>query len=267
VPYIQFGGEVRPRRPLGQYELRAVVKGYAVDVQAYFGTRRPTEAMLAEAQRQLDRLVVSPDRGSPGPTAARAPVRGSEVTIAFQRYYDAGNRIWRMRFYGTISSGAANEYVVVLQQRCGSTSSTGVAGASTVAGGSWEVVADRAYGSAVYRARWNDQLSSPVSFRPAIDTRLSKLGRGRYRVTVSTFDPVGNPQSMKGRLVELQRLASGAWTRVRSARLTAGKGDAYLRSFSATFTVTTRGLTLRVLVPAKSAAPCYAAAVTKTFSS
>ena len=58
APYIAWGVQVRPARPLGQYQLRATVNGQLVDVQIYFGTENPLPHVLAAAQRQLDRLVV-----------------------------------------------------------------------------------------------------------------------------------------------------------------------------------------------------------------
>ncbi len=100
VPYIRYGGEVRPKRPLGQYELRATVEGYEVEVQAYFGTREPASAVLADAQGQLDRLVVSPEGELPAGGTPRAPARGEAVTLAFQRYYDASCTCYKVRFFG-----------------------------------------------------------------------------------------------------------------------------------------------------------------------
>jgi hypothetical protein len=67
---------------------------------------------------------------------------------------------------------------------------------------------------------------------------------------------------MKGRAVELQRLVGGQWRRLRSARLAPFRGD-----FAATFTVRRRGLSLRAVVPARSAAPCYSATASATFTS
>jgi hypothetical protein len=64
-PLDQFGTQIRPRRPLGQYQLRAAVNGYAVDLAFYFGTSRPSRALLASAQRQLERLVVEPPQARP----------------------------------------------------------------------------------------------------------------------------------------------------------------------------------------------------------
>jgi hypothetical protein len=58
TPFIQYGTQVRPEEPLGQYQLRASLEHWYVDVHVYFGTSRPSPARLAEAQRQLDRMVV-----------------------------------------------------------------------------------------------------------------------------------------------------------------------------------------------------------------
>lgn len=194
-----------------------------------------------------------------GAVVGSAGAGGEDVTIAFQRYFDAACNCYKLRFFGTISSNAANEYVAVLQQKCGVPYSTAVAGASTRAGGGWETDAYAGFVSATYRARWNDQLSPAAAFRPPISASIKKLGGGGFRVSVYTYQPEGRSQNMTGKVVVLQRLVGGRWTRVRSTTLN--------KRFSADFTVTVKGLTLRVLVPAKSAAPCYAAGATKTFRS
>lgn len=101
-----------------------------------------------------------------------------------------------------------------------------------------------------------------MTVRPQLTMRLTKLAAERYRVSVSTGEA---QQKMAGRLVELQRLAAGSWTRVRRVRLAADRGA--LASFSATFAVRTRGLRMRVVVPEKSAAPCFTTTLSQTFVS
>jgi hypothetical protein len=82
-----FGVQVRPERPLGQLALRAGVNGHDVDVNVYFGARKPSAALLAAAQRQLDRLVVHPTSGRPdaapraAPQAPRSPAAAPETTF------------------------------------------------------------------------------------------------------------------------------------------------------------------------------------------
>lgn len=73
TPYIDAGTQVRPDNPLGQYQLRATVNGRHVDVQVYFGVPRPGPSRLAEAQLQLDRLVVRSASPAGGPDAAAWP--------------------------------------------------------------------------------------------------------------------------------------------------------------------------------------------------
>jgi hypothetical protein len=72
APDDEYGTQIRPRRPLGQYQLRAAVKGYAVDLRFYFGTARPSRALVGATQRQLDRLVVAPAEEDARPEPPRA---------------------------------------------------------------------------------------------------------------------------------------------------------------------------------------------------
>jgi hypothetical protein len=60
TPFIELGTQVRPEQPLGQYQLRAVVNGYHVDLHIYVGSPRLRRELAAAVQRQLDRLVVRP---------------------------------------------------------------------------------------------------------------------------------------------------------------------------------------------------------------
>jgi hypothetical protein len=192
-----------------------------------------------------------------------------DVTLRLERFYDNACRCYKLRFSGTIASRAANEYVAVLQQRCGSTSSTAVAGASTREGGIWEAEpvtgARPGQDSSTYRARWNGRLSEPLTFRADLPMTLTRLPGRRYRVSVSTGD---TRQNLAGRIVELQRLTAGQWRRVRRTRLVRAQGSAgaYL-SFSAVFTVRARGLTVRVWAPSDTASPCYAASASGTWVS
>jgi hypothetical protein len=74
------GAQLRPTNPLGQYRLSAEVSGYGVDVDVYFGTRRPASAVITAAQRQLDRLVVE-SVGASNPVEERAlPMRPPETS-------------------------------------------------------------------------------------------------------------------------------------------------------------------------------------------
>jgi hypothetical protein len=234
---------------------------------AYFGTREPSSGQLADAQRQLDRLVVSPEGEVPAGTP-RAPARGEAVTLAFQRFYDAACRCYKLRFFGQISSGAANEYVSVLHKPCRGSFSTAVAGAQTVAGGTWEVTPDFPPYAGEFRARWNNDVSEAVRYRLPLVPNVVRRGPGKYRVEVYSYVPSGSkPVIFTGRQVELERLnASGQWNRIRRGKLAGFGSNLYNRTYFANFTVP-RGLTLRAFVPAKTATPCWASAVSDTFKS
>jgi hypothetical protein len=190
------------------------------------------------------------------------------VTIAFQRYWDPPCKCYKLRFFGQISSGAADEYVTVLHKACRASISTAVAGAQTTAGGGWEVVPDYPPGAGEFRARWNDELSEPVTYRPPLLPNVVMRRPGRYRVEVYSYVPSGGkPVILTGRMIELQRLAAaGQWSRIRRAKLVGFGSNLYNRTYFANFTVP-RGLTLRAFVPAKTARPCWSSGVSKTFTS
>jgi hypothetical protein len=191
-------------------------------------------------------------------TAGGAPA--AEVTMRVERFWSEACRCYKFRFSGTISSRAANEYVSVVQQRCGTNFSTSVAGTSTREGGVWEAESNGPVGSGTFRARWNNQLSDPVTHRAEISIQLTQLGGGRVRVEVYSFQ---SPLKLKGKVVELQRLSAGQWMRIRRARFSARRPAV----FSTTFTVKRRGSTLRAFIPAESAGPCYSATASKTWTS
>jgi hypothetical protein len=196
-------------------------------------------------------------------TSTKAASAEETVTLVVDTVYDPDCYCYRLQFRGVISPRRPREYVAVTQRKCGFNFATSVAGASTRADGSWEAKsAVASTSSGTFRARWGDHLSRPVTVRPEMGMQLTKVSAQRYRVTVSTRDA---QQKMAGRFVELQRLAAGSWRRVRRSRL--ARDAALLGSFSATFVVRTRGLRMRIVVPKKSAAPCFKSTISQTFFS
>jgi hypothetical protein len=193
--------------------------------------------------------------GALASTAAAAPA--GDVTMEIQRLPDG-----RVRFFGRISSGQAHEYVTVLARRCGQSSFTSFTGSSTDEGGEWHVDAFQP-GSGVYRARWNDRLSSPVtiSLRAPVQINLTKLPGKRFRAWVFA------QTNLNRRFIALQRLSGGRWVHVRRTRLASAGFAGSIGRFEAVFVVRKRGLRLRIVVPAKAAAPCNAGAATETFVS
>jgi len=104
-PYVDFGVEVRPEKPLGQYQLRAAHHGWNVDVTVYFGTSAPSSTLRAQAQRQLDGVVVpeAPDTASARVTPKRATAAEASALAVVDR-----------TFVCTVSYG---EFTVVVSPR------------------------------------------------------------------------------------------------------------------------------------------------------
>ena len=194
-------------------------------------------------------------------TTAAAPAES--VTLEVERFLEQQTGLFRLRFSGVISSGAANEYVAVMHQKCGYRFSTAIGGATTREGGAWEAIPR--FGvppeTGTFRALWKGHRSGPVTVRGPVRIRLVKEREGRYRVSVNA------EANLSRRFVALQRLAGGRWRHVRRARLAAYGQAGYGGYFTATFTVRKRGLRLRILVPEKTAGPCHAPAVSETFVS
>lgn len=124
LPVFHWGAQVRPDQPTAQYHLRAHLHGYDVTVVVYFGTPRPSEELLREAQRQLSGFVVRSegvDASRPASLAAPAgPVavidRTFECnTVLLGGLYEvelrahAGDRLngqWARLPYAAVSTGA-----------------------------------------------------------------------------------------------------------------------------------------------------------------
>jgi hypothetical protein len=187
-------------------------------------------------------------------TATKAAT-SQEVTLQLNRSPDPVTKVERVFFRGVVSSRAAGEQVTVMYERCGFNFSTAVAGTFTQDGGVWEVSPTVAVASGVFRARWNNRLSSPVRYRAPAHVFFSKQRGRTFRVAVTAEARLG------GRIVALQRLAGGRWTHVRRIRLNLDG------AYTAEFKVPTRGLSLRIYVPEKTAAPCYAPAASQTVRS
>ena len=186
--------------------------------------------------------------------------------MTMRRYFDPMCNCIRVEFTGRVSSGRADEYVTVLQQRCGSRFSTAMAGATTSAGGFWEATPSSYYlhaplVSGTFRARWKSHLSRPAVFRPELRIMVRRERTGRFLVMVAAH------ASLRGRFLELQRLAGGQWKRVKHLRLGVGGKVNYGGAYWAKFSVRARGWTMRVFASDETAAPCYASGATRTFRS
>jgi hypothetical protein len=174
------------------------------------------------------------------PPTAIAASAAQRVTLRLQTQFDPTNhRFWRL-----------------------------IAATRTVSGGSWQIRSDRTGWvlphNAYFRARWRGEYSEVELLRaPATIWANWRPARRVVVVSVSTWT---SGQSLRGRYVELQRRVSGtdSWVRVRRALLMPTQG---IGMFRARFSVQTRGLTLRVVVPAVTGAPCFTAAASDSWRS
>ena len=210
------------------------------------------------------------------PAAATSAEVADEVTIRVREFFDQGTNTREVELSGVVANRAAGESVNVLAKECGPNFRyyRVVAGTTTAAGGSWRLVSNkppvyvRIPVNSYFRARWRDELSEPVLNPIAAFVRVAWRPRlRRVDVAVSTGQ---TGQSLRGRPVELQRKLPGAdsWVRVRRARLGSGVFERYMgQLFKTRFAIPTRGLTLRVLVPAETGAPCFSASVSQTWRS
>jgi hypothetical protein len=166
-------------------------------------------------------------------------------------------------FAGMLANGRAGELVTVLAKVCPRNSEYAVAGAQTEAGGAWRAEKVGVLSTATFRARWEGRFSEPVKVYVPIYFRVESTAKGRVLVVVDTMH---SQQDLTRRFVQLQRFdsATGRWRLYKRARLKRNLKVAAF-NFTATFTRVERGLTLRVLVPRKTAAPCYQARAGETF--
>ena len=86
VPWVQWGAQVRPDQPLAQYQLRASIRDYNVDVFVYFGTSRPSKSQWDEAQRQLEGLVVRSQQSASAPARTRAVDNTAALAVIDRTY-------------------------------------------------------------------------------------------------------------------------------------------------------------------------------------
>jgi hypothetical protein len=220
-----------------EYRLRAGVGGYNVDARIYFGSAEPSIALQAEAQNQLNRLVVAAERVT---IAARPPVAPSDNPVTL---------------FGSIDSGKAGESIEIQARDCGQQFFRAVAGATTGDGGGWSLEY-RPLITTTLRAVWKDSASPQITVRQRAMLRFVPKPGNRTRFVVSV---VARAQFWK-RKVTIQRFDRrlGRWAPFRSVVLTDQEAAGTLVWTSGEFTARLpRGTRLRAVLPASQAGPCY----------
>jgi hypothetical protein len=227
---------------LAEQRIRAGVGSYNVDARVFYGTRAPTRAMFAAAQRQLDRLVVASERVS---IFAR-PLVIDQVGVT--------------TLYGAIDRRVAGEQVDIQSKECGQSFFRGVAGTTTRSDGGWSLE----YGPGItstLRAVWNGIASPPVVVRSQATIDLARRGAStKYYVSVR-----GKAQFWR-RQVQIQRRAGGSWRTVRTVTLTesgAPPGVGWIVTWTYFRASFPKGSQLRAVLPESQAKPCYLAGVSR----
>ena len=203
-----------------------------------------------------------------GLVAATAGAVNQAVTLSLRQYTNA-NKVRVMVWYGQVS-GSGGETVWVQARDCGTKSFYKIAETKPSAGGTYEIESessvppyDRVRWSAAqtYRASWGDQLSESVAGPrfPLIPWTEKVPRRQAWKVHVNHN---GFPLSLTldGKRVVLQRKRGQSWALYKTARLKRKASlDPKIGAYNheAVFEVSTRGLMLRVLVPAKTAGQCH----------
>jgi hypothetical protein len=159
---------------------------------------------------------------------------------------------------GVVSSKRAGETVAILSQPCRFTELSEIGRVQSRAGGEFRYRVQPMLNT-IFRVQSSNGVSSrvKVGVRPVI--RLTRAAAGRYRVQVSTTNPV----FLNGKQVVLQRLAGNRWVAVKRARLVKASPETAITVISAvTIPARVRG-TLRVVLPVAQAG-CYLGATSNT---
>lgn len=229
------GGE----RALAEYALRHVAGGLDLDVRVVFGSAEPSRAQLAEAQAQLDRLVVR--------TAA------SQVTLAARptlvRWAEP------VALSGAVAGAGAGERVTIEVKECQRDYWRVVDMAATTSGGQWFSETSMQIGGLI-RARTATATSAPVAIaaRPGV---ILTLDRARPRASVVGI------RSLYGKQVVLERFDRGRqrWVVAARTRITEsdGAGDFIWNQAYFSPRVLTRGMLYRAVIANAQTGPCYLA--------
>ena len=193
----------------------------------------------------------------------------TDVVTLSVRHYVNPNHVRVLVWYGQVS-GSGGELVEVQARDCGTAGPFyTIAETAPAVGGGYEIESQfplppygvRWSAGQTYRAHWGDQLSEPVAGPrfPLVPWTERVPRRRAWKVHVNHN---GFPLSLTldGKRVVLQRKRGQSWTLYKTARL---KRKASLNpkigayNHEAVFEVPTRGLMLRVLVPAKTAGQCH----------
>jgi hypothetical protein len=159
--------------------------------------------------------------------------------------------------FGSISSGAEGEYVVVKGKECGIPGGffRGLGGGTTLAGGQYETsVFIRT--KTTLRAEWNAANSATVVVTPRAYVVLRKE-RGGFEVGLSS-----EAMQVDGKRIRIERLTPTGWRLLQTVVVRTEDFNGWAEKDKLRFKVP-KGTTLRAVLPRSQAGPCYLAGYSK----
>jgi hypothetical protein len=157
---------------------------------------------------------------------------------------------------GSVSSGRAGQAVTVEQDDCGPIPWHPLRTVHTGPGGGWVSYAGGDENFRL-RARWKGHVSRVITI--GVRPELSLAGvPGSLRVLIRAYDWFG------GKTAQLQAAHGGSWRTVATAKLMKRGAAGQYAQTAGTFTRRVGHGLYRAVLPARSAAPCYAAGYSGT---
>jgi hypothetical protein len=162
--------------------------------------------------------------------------------------------------FGAVDSREADQRVTIEAKRCPLTSFTEVAVVVTGDGGNFNTTFGAGVNTTI-RAVWRNATSAPVELRQTPRLQLDKRGRNRFEVGVASQGQLWRKK------VQVQRRAGGKWVNVKTVVLSdtqGSTGQAFVWIEAEFQAKVPRRSSVRAVLPASQARPCYLAAVSNT---
>jgi hypothetical protein len=195
-------------------------------------------------------LAASTD-ARPATSQARVTIFARPTVVAWARWTE---------LYGAARDARPDDVVTIQAKECGSPSFGTYAEAHVGAGGGWSMDAGTGV-TTTFRAVWRGSTSTQVTVRQAANVSLERRRTGRGLVVGVTAK-----RSFWRRTVEIQRRQSGGWRTIRTVRLTDSvRSTGAVSASEARFRLSVpAGTSLRAVLPAAQARPCYVQSVSRT---
>jgi hypothetical protein len=202
--------------------------------------------------------------GAVAAAGARVAAAPPPTTIAGDVVVAPGN-VRTVALSGVLASRRAGQPLTLQARHCGRGNHfRAVAGTRSGTGGAWRLQTTADSGT-FFRVRVGRRFSRTLTFRSPLTLDTSVGPEGHVVVSLNTWT---TGQNMARRQIELQQRTETGWLHLRTLRLALWRVPAAApHTYIAVTLVRERGLRLRIVVPASSAAPCYAETISPEFVS